>query len=159
MVSAIRNQQAEKFKAKYKSVDALIIDDVQFLAGREKTQEEFFHIFNVLYEKNKQIIISSDRPPKAISELTERLRSRFEGGMIADISCPDFESTDTASNDFARPQSDSPCVNAALATLGVKYDYNGDLRDSSPDIGAVEYGGGATTQFTTSGTVSSGSGG
>jgi len=91
VVSAIRNQQAEKFKSKYQSIDTLIIDDVQFLAGREKTQEEFFHIFNILYEKNKQIIISSDRPPKAISELTERLRSRFEGGMIADISCPDFE--------------------------------------------------------------------
>jgi len=91
VVSAIRNQQAEQFKQKYGEIDALIIDDVQFLAGREKTQEEFFHIFNVLYEKNKQIIISCDRPPRAINALTERLRSRFEGGMIADISCPDFE--------------------------------------------------------------------
>ena len=91
VVSAIRNQQTEPFKAKYRTVDVLIIDDVQFLAGKEKTQEEFFHIFNVLYEKNKQIIISSDRPPKAIQSLAERLRSRFEGGMIADISPPDFE--------------------------------------------------------------------
>lgn len=91
VVSAIRNQQVEQFKQKYKEIDALIIDDVQFLAGREKTQEEFFHIFNVLYEKNKQIIISSDRPPRAINSLTERLRSRFEGGMIADISSPDTE--------------------------------------------------------------------
>jgi len=91
VVSAIRNQQAERFKSKYQSIDALIIDDIQFLSGKEKTQEEFFHIFNVLYERNKQIIISSDRLPKAISELTERLKSRFEGGMIADISCPDFE--------------------------------------------------------------------
>jgi len=91
VVSAIRNQQVEPFKEKYRDIDTLIIDDVQFLAGKEKTQEEFFHIFNVLYERNKQIIISSDRPPKAISSLAERLRSRFEGGMIADISCPDLE--------------------------------------------------------------------
>jgi chromosomal replication initiator protein len=91
VVSAIRNQQAEQFKQKYKEIDTLIIDDIQFLAGKEKTQEEFFHIFNVLYEKNKQIILSCDRPPKAISALAERLRSRFEGGMIADISAPDFE--------------------------------------------------------------------
>ncbi|KPJ54764.1 hypothetical protein AMJ47_03385 [Parcubacteria bacterium DG_72] len=91
VVSAIRNQKTESFKQKYRGVDTLIIDDVQFLAGKEKTQEEFFHIFNVLYEKNKQIIISSDRLPKAISSLAERLRSRFEGGMMADISTPDFE--------------------------------------------------------------------
>ena len=91
VVSAIRNQQAEQFKQKYKAIDTLIIDDIQFLAGKEKTQEEFFHIFNVLYEKNKQIIISCDRPPKAIGALAERLRSRFEGGMIADVSAPDFE--------------------------------------------------------------------
>ena len=81
----------ENFKAKYHEIDVLIIDDIQFLAGKEKTQEEFFHVFNSLYEKNKQIILSSDRPPKSISALTERLRSRFEGGMIADIGYPDFE--------------------------------------------------------------------
>ena len=91
VVSSIQNQKMEAFKAKYRDVDVLIIDDVQFLAGKEKTQEEFFNIFNVLYENNKQIIISSDRPPKAINALAERLRSRFEGGMIADISTPDFE--------------------------------------------------------------------
>lgn len=91
VVSAIQNHKMEAFKSKYRDVDVLIIDDVQFLAGKEKTQEEFFHVFNVLYENNKQIIISSDRPPKAINALAERLRSRFEGGMIADISFPDFE--------------------------------------------------------------------
>jgi len=91
VVAAIKNQKTEAFKTKYKTVDVLIIDDVQFLSGREKTQEEFFNIFNVLYERNKQIIISSDRPPRAIQSLAERLRSRFEGGMIADISVPDFE--------------------------------------------------------------------
>ncbi|PIS17498.1 MAG: chromosomal replication initiator protein DnaA [Candidatus Nealsonbacteria bacterium CG09_land_8_20_14_0_10_42_14] len=91
IVNSIKNHNIEKFKSLYKDIDVLIIDDVQFLAGKEKTQEEFFHIFNALYEKNKQIVISSDRPPKAISALEERLRSRFEGGMIADISYPDFE--------------------------------------------------------------------
>jgi len=91
VVSSIRNYDIENFKLKFKSFDVLIIDDVQFLAGKEKTQEEFFHMFNALYEQNKQIIISSDRPPKAIPALTERLRSRFEGGMTADISFPDIE--------------------------------------------------------------------
>src|SRR6056297_793361 len=91
VVSSIRNQKMENLKIKYRKIDVLILDDVQFLAGKEKTQEEFFHIFNTLYEKNKQIIISSDRSPKSISALTERLRSRFEGGMIADISYPDYE--------------------------------------------------------------------
>jgi chromosomal replication initiator protein len=91
VVSSIRNHQMEAFKEKYRGMDVLIIDDIQFLAGKEKTQEEFFHVFNVLYENNKQIILSSDRPPKAINSLAERLRSRFEGGMIADISAPDIE--------------------------------------------------------------------
>lgn len=91
VVTAIRNREIEAFKSKCQKVDVLILDDVQFLAGKEKTQEEFFHTFNALYEKNKQIVISSDRPPKAIPALAERLRSRFEGGMIADISYPDYE--------------------------------------------------------------------
>lgn len=91
IINSIKNRDVEKFKSTYKDIDVLIIDDIQFLSGKEKTQEEFFHIFNTLYEKNKQIILSSDRPPKAISALEERLRSRFEGGMIADISLPDFE--------------------------------------------------------------------
>ncbi len=91
VVNGIRNGQIEEFKDKYKDIDVLIIDDIQFLSGKEKTQEEFFHTFNDLYEKNKQIILSSDRPPKAIRALAERLRSRFEGGMIADINFPDIE--------------------------------------------------------------------
>ena len=91
VISSIRNRETEKLKAKYQKVDVLIIDDVQFLTGKEKTQEEFFYIFNSLYEKNKQIIISSDRTPKSIPALTERLRSRFEGGMITDISFPELE--------------------------------------------------------------------
>jgi chromosomal replication initiator protein len=91
LVNALHNGRIEDFKESYRQTDVLIIDDVQFLAGKEKTQEEFFHTFNFLYQKNKQIILSSDRPPKAISTLEERLRSRFEGGMIADISYPDLE--------------------------------------------------------------------
>jgi len=91
VVNGIRNRKMEEFKDRYKDIDVLIIDDIQFLSGKEKTQEEFFHTFNDLYEKNKQIILSSDRPPKAIRALTERLRSRFAGGMIADINFPDLE--------------------------------------------------------------------
>ena len=91
IINSIKNRKIEEFKKSFQEIDVLILDDVQFLAGKEKTQEEFFFIFNSLYEKGKQIIISSDRPPKAIPSLEERLRSRFEGGMIADISLPDFE--------------------------------------------------------------------
>ncbi len=91
LVSAIQKKEMEQFKDEYRKCDLLIIDDVQFLAGKEKTQEEFFHTFNTLYEKNKQIIISSDKPPKSIPTLEDRLKSRFEGGMIADIGYPDYE--------------------------------------------------------------------
>src|SRR3989344_394569 len=92
VVSAIRNHTMDAFRSLYRELDVLIIDDIQFLAGKDKTQEELFHTFNTLYEKGKQVIFSSDRPPKSIPALEERLRSRFEGGMIADISSPDFES-------------------------------------------------------------------
>jgi len=91
LVEAIRNQTMSSFKKKFRQLDLLLIDDVQFLTGKDKSQEELFHTFNNLYEKNKQIVFTSDRPPKAIPSIEERLRSRFEGGMIADISYPDFE--------------------------------------------------------------------
>lgn len=91
IVWAIRNKRMEDIKKKYRDVDVLIIDDIQFIGGKEKTEEEFFHTFNTLYENNKQIIISSDRSPQSIPTLEERLRSRFEGGLIADIGYPDFE--------------------------------------------------------------------
>lgn len=91
LIESIKNQTVNKFKEEYQKIDLLIIDDIQFLSGKEKTQNEFFHIFNVLYQINKQIVISSDRPPKAIPTIEERLRSRFEGGMIADVGRPDLE--------------------------------------------------------------------
>jgi len=91
LINSISSGSVEKFKDNYRKFDVLVIDDIQFLAGKEKTQEIFFHVFNTLYEKDKQIILSSDRLPKAIPTLEERLRSRFEGGMIADIGQPDFE--------------------------------------------------------------------
>ncbi|MDP1845658.1 MAG: chromosomal replication initiator protein DnaA [Candidatus Moranbacteria bacterium] len=91
LVDRIKTKNIRDFKKPYLDVDLLIIDDIQFIAGKEKTQEEFFHIFNTLYQLNKQIVLSSDRPPKAIATLEERLRSRFEGGMIADVSRPDLE--------------------------------------------------------------------
>ena len=98
IVDALRNQEMNQLKDRYRSVDLLIMDDIQFIARTEKMQEEFFHTFNALYEKNKQIIISSDRPPKAIAALEERLRSRFEGGMIADVGIPDLETRVTILN-------------------------------------------------------------
>ena len=91
LVKAIGKQTMDAFKTSFRNVDLLLIDDVQFVAGKDKTQEELFHTFNNLYEKNKQIVFTSDRPPKAIPSIEERLRSRFEGGMIADIGYPDFE--------------------------------------------------------------------
>lgn len=91
IVESIRNKTAEELKSHYHKLDILIIDDIQFIAGKEKTQDIIFSTFNELHSKNKQIILSSDRPPKAIPALEERLRSRFEGGMIADVGLPDFE--------------------------------------------------------------------
>lgn len=91
VVWGLRNDRIESVKKKYRDADVLIIDDIQFIGGKEKTEEEFFHTFNALYESNKQIIISSDRPPQSIPTLEARLRSRFEGGFVADIGYPEYE--------------------------------------------------------------------
>jgi chromosomal replication initiator protein len=91
VINAIRQQRMEEFRARYRTIDVLMIDDIQFIGGKDATQEEFFHTFNALYQSGKQVVISSDKPPKAIGGIEERLRSRFEGGLIVDVQSPDFE--------------------------------------------------------------------
>ncbi|MFR3482486.1 MAG: DnaA ATPase domain-containing protein, partial [Clostridia bacterium] len=91
LINSISNNTSTKFRDKYRQIDVLLIDDIQFLGGKEGTQDEFFHTFNTLYEANKQIVISGDRPPEEIERLEERIRSRFKWGLIVDIKPPDYE--------------------------------------------------------------------
>jgi chromosomal replication initiator protein len=91
IINAIRTQKTAEFRMKYRQIDILLVDDIQFIAGKEATEEEFFHTFNTLYDANKQIVVTSDRPPKAIHSLQDRLRSRFEWGLLADVQSPEYE--------------------------------------------------------------------
>lgn len=91
IINAIRSQKTAEFRTKYRQIDILLVDDIQFIAGKEATEEEFFHTFNTLYDSNKQIVVTSDRPPKAIHSLQDRLRSRFEWGLLADVQPPEYE--------------------------------------------------------------------
>ena len=115
IVDAINNKTMNQLKERYQSIDLLIMDDIQFIARTEKMQEEFFHVFNALFEKNRQIVISSDKPPAAIPTLEARLKSRFEGGMLADIGEPDFETR------FAILKSKLKTKNIALPEDVVRY--------------------------------------
>ena len=123
LINAIRTHTTQAFREKYRQVDVLLIDDIQFIAGKESTQEEFFHTFNTLHSQNKQIVISSDRPPKALVTLAERLRSRFEWGLTADIQPPDFE-TRVAILRFKAEQFGRPIPDEILETIARRMQSN-----------------------------------
>lgn len=123
-INAIMDNKAENFRNKYRNVDILLVDDIQFLAGKEQTQEEFFHTFNTLHEENKQIIISSDRPPREIPTLEERLRSRFEWGLITDISPPDLETRIAILSKKAKAEGLNDISNEVMLYIANQIDTN-----------------------------------
>src|SRR5690625_2178890 len=123
-INATMENKAEHFRNKYRNVDILLVDDIQFLAGKEQTQEEFFHTFNTLHEENKQIIISSDRPPREIPTLEERLRSRFEWGLITDISPPDLETRIAILSKKAKAEGLNDISNEVMLYIANQIDTN-----------------------------------
>jgi len=123
LINAIRSQETEEFRTKYRNNDLLLVDDIQFIAGKERTQEEFFHTFNTLHGAGKQIVVSCDRPPKALVALEDRLRSRFGWGLIADIQPPDFE-TRLAILQGKAESSVTPVADEVLAYIARKIPSN-----------------------------------
>lgn len=122
-ISSIKEGAAKDFQNRYRHIDLLLIDDIQFIAGKDRTQESFFHTFNELHQQNKQVIITSDRPPKAIPALEDRLKSRFEWGMIADVSAPDFE-TRTAILEKKCAEKNFPLPTKILEVIAVNVQNN-----------------------------------
>jgi chromosomal replication initiator protein len=116
LVAAIRSRTTAMFREKYRTVDVLLVDDIQFIAGKESTQEEFFHTFNALYTFNKQIVIASDRHPRQLEQLEDRLRSRFEGGLVMDIQLPEFETRVAIVESWAQERG-IPLSRAVIETL------------------------------------------
>ena len=136
LIYAIRTHTTQAFREKYRRTDILLIDDIQFIAGKESTQEEFFHTFNTLHGQDKQIIISSDRPPKAMVTLEERLRSRFEWGLTADIQPPDFETRMAilrSKAERARYDISDEIIEIIARTIPIQYPRTG--RGLNPDCG------------------------
>ncbi len=123
LINALKDNKTEAFRNKYRTIDTLLIDDIQFIAGKERIQEEFFHTFNALRDEGKQIVISSDKPPRDIDFLEDRLKSRFEGGLLADISCPDYE---TRLAILRKKAQDEKIIvdDAILSNIALKIDSN-----------------------------------
>ncbi|MGH7641318.1 MAG: chromosomal replication initiator protein DnaA [Candidatus Dormibacteria bacterium] len=123
VITSIQENRMAQFRARYRTVDVLLIDDIQFLAGKDRTQEEFFHTFNALQEENRQIVISSDRPPREIPTLEDRLRTRFEGGLMADVQPPDFETRMAILRSKLAP-GESPLSEEVLSFIAFKIQKN-----------------------------------